>query len=344
VSSASSNGKSSSRRRGLRRCHKCADNFKAPRAHHDSVTGRCIVKFDHFCPWVGNAVGALNHKFFVLFIGYTLCSCILSLSLLVLRAIHCGYVTGADSESDDVAASTGTKDGDHRRALAVTSRILASTSTVQAESSASLYEPECIDWYTSYLVLALVIVSLVFLVFTCTMLIDQVEAIETNTSKIARMKMSVGQAGTELSRVTEEFNEMFGGETKEVGWHWFLPLPVEFPAGMEKVVLGYEWDETFDPVPYDDGSAPSNGGARIEMSTMSGSHTTTTTPPPSGNLPVRVKNGSSPRRDIEAGSLTPNDAIGTNASFGGSSPTKKAPALIKRSTSKSSADDEMRLT
>lgn len=36
------------RRRATRRCHKCEDNYKAPRAHHDSVTGRCIVKFDHF--------------------------------------------------------------------------------------------------------------------------------------------------------------------------------------------------------------------------------------------------------------------------------------------------------
>jgi DHHC palmitoyltransferase len=44
------------RNRALRRCHKCNDNFKPNRAHHDSVTGRCIVKFDHFCPWVGNAV------------------------------------------------------------------------------------------------------------------------------------------------------------------------------------------------------------------------------------------------------------------------------------------------
>lgn len=39
------------RQRGVRRCHKCNDNYKPPRAHHDSVTGRCIVKFDHFCPW-----------------------------------------------------------------------------------------------------------------------------------------------------------------------------------------------------------------------------------------------------------------------------------------------------
>ena len=44
---------SSHHRRGTRRCHKCNDNYKPPRAHHDSVTGRCVVKFDHFCPWVG---------------------------------------------------------------------------------------------------------------------------------------------------------------------------------------------------------------------------------------------------------------------------------------------------
>lgn len=50
------------RRRGVRRCRKCNDNYKPSRAHHDSVTGRCIVKMDHFCPWVGNAIGICNHK------------------------------------------------------------------------------------------------------------------------------------------------------------------------------------------------------------------------------------------------------------------------------------------
>jgi hypothetical protein len=44
ISPAPQNG----RQRGMRRCHKCNDNYKPPRAHHDSVTGRCIVKFDHF--------------------------------------------------------------------------------------------------------------------------------------------------------------------------------------------------------------------------------------------------------------------------------------------------------
>lgn len=37
-----------SRKRGMRRCQKCNDNYKPTRAHHDSVTGRCIVKFDHY--------------------------------------------------------------------------------------------------------------------------------------------------------------------------------------------------------------------------------------------------------------------------------------------------------
>jgi len=53
-----------SSKRGIGRCENCNNNFKPDRAHHDSVTGRCIVKMDHFCPWVGNVVGLLNHKFF----------------------------------------------------------------------------------------------------------------------------------------------------------------------------------------------------------------------------------------------------------------------------------------
>lgn len=58
------------RRRGVRRCRQCNDNYKPSRAHHDSVTGRCIVKMDHFCPWVGNAVGIYNHKVRILFFTF----------------------------------------------------------------------------------------------------------------------------------------------------------------------------------------------------------------------------------------------------------------------------------
>jgi hypothetical protein len=64
------------------------------------------------------------------------------------------------------------------------------------------------------------------------------------------MKMKIGQGGTELERVTYDFNEMFGGNSAHPTWHWFIPLKVEFPDNMHKVVLGYEWDPTFGDKPY----------------------------------------------------------------------------------------------
>mmetsp|Transcript_50625 Transcript_50625/g.122171 ORF Transcript_50625/g.122171 Transcript_50625/m.122171 type:complete len:490 (-) Transcript_50625:91-1560(-) len=220
------------RKRAIRRCHKCNDNYKPNRAHHDSVTGRCIVKFDHFCPWVGNAVGALNHKFFVLFVGYTLISCCFSVVLISMRGVHCG---GLPSSPAAVSSSSTTS-------TSATGASTDSTTTDRLE--------ECRGWDESYLGLMLFVVSVVFGIFTSCMLCEQIDAIKTNRSKIARMKMSVGDQGTELCRVTEEFNEMFGGTTQEVAWHWLVPLDVEFPRGMDKVVLGYEWDISFEQVPY----------------------------------------------------------------------------------------------
>jgi palmitoyltransferase ZDHHC13/17 len=45
-------------------CHSC--HVRRPiRAKHDKVTGKCIHKFDHFCPFVGNAVARDNYKYFV---------------------------------------------------------------------------------------------------------------------------------------------------------------------------------------------------------------------------------------------------------------------------------------
>jgi len=214
--SNSGGGAKNNRTRALRRCQKCNDNFKPGRSHHDSVTGRCIVKFDHFCPWIGNAVGAMNHKFFVLFVGYTMASCLFSLCILGIRTRQCGVPSLLLPEKKETAAE---KEG-------------------------------CVRWDESYAGLALLVVSVVFFLFTSCMLAEQIEAIKTNTSKIARMKMSVGVAGTELKRVTEEFNEMFGGDYNRVAMHWFIPTAIEFPNGMKKVVLGYDWDETFDALPY----------------------------------------------------------------------------------------------
>lgn len=228
----------------MRRCPKCGENFKPGRAHHDSVTGRCIVKFDHFCPWVGNAVGAMNHKFFILFVGYTMASCLCSLLLIGVRTIYCGSPSPFFSHKEDPP-------------------------------------DECKGWNESYLGLALLVVSVVFFLFTACMFFEQIEAIQTNISKIARMQMSVGRGGTELSRVTDEFNEIFGGDSNEIAWHWFLPIPIEFPNGMKKVVMGYEWDETFDLVPYQDPNDRDEETGSIHSASSSNRIELTTIPPAS---------------------------------------------------------------
>lgn len=271
-------------RRGVRRCHKCGDNYKPPRAHHDSVTGRCIVKFDHYCPWVNNAIGALNHKFFCLFLLYTALTCLLSLLLLLIRFVQCGYVflgtvpgeessssaeniplqpqLRANSLSGILSAGSSSSNGGHR--------ILADATTTA--TGPSFVFAECHDFYGNHWLLALLIVSLIFLIFSCSMGLEQLEAIETGRGKIARMKMSIGQSGTEYRRVTTEFNEMFGGHSPHPQWHWFLPLPVKFPRGMQKVVLGYEWDESFDPLPFSEDDKHHHGHDReMESSEVSSS-------------------------------------------------------------------------
>ncbi|KAG2723370.1 hypothetical protein I3760_02G167800 [Carya illinoinensis] len=66
----------------IRFCRKC-NQSKPSRCHHCSVCGRCVLKMDHHCVWVVNCVGALNYKYFLLFLV-----CLFVLNLAVFRFIN----------------------------------------------------------------------------------------------------------------------------------------------------------------------------------------------------------------------------------------------------------------
>ncbi|EMC93846.1 hypothetical protein BAUCODRAFT_124601 [Baudoinia panamericana UAMH 10762] len=50
-------------------CQYCR-NWKPDRAHHSQDAGRCTLKMDHFCPWVGGVVGERSVNFFLQFLFY----------------------------------------------------------------------------------------------------------------------------------------------------------------------------------------------------------------------------------------------------------------------------------
>ncbi|ORZ16093.1 DHHC palmitoyltransferase-domain-containing protein [Lobosporangium transversale] len=49
---------------------------KPERTHHCSVCKRCVLKYDHHCPWIHNCVGHFNHRFFLMFLTYLSIACI----------------------------------------------------------------------------------------------------------------------------------------------------------------------------------------------------------------------------------------------------------------------------
>ncbi|KAL9324807.1 hypothetical protein ACSQ67_005452 [Phaseolus vulgaris] len=66
-------------------CHYCSKP-KSPRAHHCRSCRKCILDMDHHCPFIGNCVGAANHRSFIGF----LISVVLSTIYVSIMSVYAG--------------------------------------------------------------------------------------------------------------------------------------------------------------------------------------------------------------------------------------------------------------
>ncbi|KAJ3437850.1 palmitoyltransferase zdhhc16 [Anaeramoeba flamelloides] len=65
---------------GYRWCSIC-NKVKPPRTRHDRISNSCVLRLDHFCPWLNNTIGYHNHKFFILFLIYLSIGCLYAIYL-----------------------------------------------------------------------------------------------------------------------------------------------------------------------------------------------------------------------------------------------------------------------
>ena len=189
-------------------------------------------------------------QFFILFILYTFLTAIVSLTLILIRVIRCEYYNAPPG----------------------------APSTAKQTYNGQDHHPGCNANHTT-VIFILGIITILFFFFTFCMLLEQTEAISTNMSKIARMKTRSGMVShpNEYAPVATEFNEVFGGQHPGLAWHWLVPLKVQFPEWAIDNIMGYEWDVTFDAVPYqevvdtDGDSSTASGVSRSSgMSSLGG--------------------------------------------------------------------------
>ena len=79
------------------------------RSKHDPTLGRCVRRFDHYCPYVANVVGERNYRAFYLFLAFVVATIGLHLLLLLPSLRLCGLDArdGPRTETGKVCALHG---------------------------------------------------------------------------------------------------------------------------------------------------------------------------------------------------------------------------------------------
>ncbi|TIB67393.1 zf-DHHC-domain-containing protein [Wallemia mellicola] len=68
-------------------CRSC-QVYKPPRAHHCSRSNRCILRMDHYCPWMNNCIGFYNYGHFIRFLIFVDIGCLFHFYLLTKRVLN----------------------------------------------------------------------------------------------------------------------------------------------------------------------------------------------------------------------------------------------------------------
>jgi hypothetical protein len=214
-----------------RLCRRCK-TYKPERAHHCSICRRCIIKMDHHCPWVNNCVGIGNHKYFLLFVFYTFCTCMLSIALIVLRFAFCMGDRQEQRHPTDATA---------RDALSSSSSALS----IQDHHHASRHHTmhmTCLDRPAQLLtILGLLVEALLFGMFTSCMMFDQMEVIHSKLTHIDRLKGA--HVGGSLQGIVEVFgitSSVATSQAHRFRLDWLSPFArVCFPPSVQDEIMGF---------------------------------------------------------------------------------------------------------
>jgi uncharacterized membrane protein len=74
-------------------CEHCGTSLRPERTHHCFSLDACILRYDHYCVWIDNAVGYYNYRLFFSFVFCSMAAAV-SYCALIFTAIFSGHSLG----------------------------------------------------------------------------------------------------------------------------------------------------------------------------------------------------------------------------------------------------------